>query len=198
MFSLAKISVIRVLLHTFWSKLLWRLFYGKQVVVGKNTAFDTGSTLRINGKNNRKQAFLVEENSIFRQDVRIKIGKEGFIKIGDNAFFNDRCHITALTGITIGSGCLFGTNVSIFDHNHRFNLRDLRPGKQGFTQARVVIGENSWLGANVVVLKGVTIGKNCVVGANCVVSKDLPDNTVMTLKHDDLYNYSKVRFKNPD
>lgn len=44
--------------------------------------------------------------------------------------------------------------------------------------AKVVIGEGSWLGTNVVVVGDVRIGKHCVIGANSVVTKDIPDYSV--------------------
>lgn len=51
----------------------------------------------------------------------------------------------------------------------------------------VRIGDNVWLGANVVVLKGVTIGDNAVVVANSVVSKEVPANTLFYEKHERCY-----------
>ena len=42
----------------------------------------------------------------------------------------------------------------------------------------VVIGNDCWLGANVVACPGVTIGENCVIGAGRVVVKDIPANHV--------------------
>ena len=49
------------------------------------------------------------------------------------------------------------------------------------------IGDNVWLGANVVVLKGVTIGDNAVIAANSVVCKDVPANTLVHEKRDLVY-----------
>ena len=45
--------------------------------------------------------------------------------------------------------------------------------------ARVVLGRNVWLGANVTVLPGVTIGDDAVVGAGSVVTRDVPPRTVV-------------------
>ncbi|MEH3034522.1 MAG: CatB-related O-acetyltransferase [Aeromicrobium erythreum] len=51
-----------------------------------------------------------------------------------------------------------------------------RPSFRGDGPA--VLGHDVWLGANVVVLKGVTIGTGCIVAANAVVTKDLPPYSV--------------------
>ena len=53
--------------------------------------------------------------------------------------------------------------------------------------APVHIGDNVWLGANAVVLKGVTIGDNAVIAANSVVSKDVPPNTLYREKREGIY-----------
>ena len=45
-------------------------------------------------------------------------------------------------------------------------------------ESKVIIGEGSWLGTNVVVVGKVSIGKHCVIGANSVVTKDIPDYSV--------------------
>lgn len=58
---------------------------------------------------------------------------------------------------------------------------------QPTTTAPVYIGDNVWLGANVVVLKGVTIGDNAVIAANSVVSKDVPANMLFHEKRDLVY-----------
>ena len=42
----------------------------------------------------------------------------------------------------------------------------------------MVIGKNSWIGANSIILRGVKIGKNCVVAAGSIVSKDIPENSI--------------------
>ncbi|MGZ5369955.1 MAG: DapH/DapD/GlmU-related protein, partial [Aeromicrobium sp.] len=50
---------------------------------------------------------------------------------------------------------------------------------QGFeSKGPTIIGDNCWLGANVVVTSGVTIGERCVIGANAVVKRDIPPHSV--------------------
>ena len=50
---------------------------------------------------------------------------------------------------------------------------------QGLEYAKPIeVGNNVWIGGNVVVLPGVKIGDNCVIGAGSVVVKDIPENSV--------------------
>ena len=80
--------------------------------------------------------------------------------------------------ITIEDDVFFGPNVYVTDQNHGFDDPNLPIGRQSVGEEPVRIGEGSWLGANVVVLPGVTIGKHVAVGAGSVVTKDLPDHCV--------------------
>lgn len=96
------------------------------------------------------------------------------------SFFNNDCSINSNQLIKIG-GVLFGENVKIYDHNHRFN--EHKPIKaQGFSNGAVTIGERCWIGSNVTILKGSEIGNNCVIGAGCVISGKVPDNSIVRLK----------------
>ena len=78
--------------------------------------------------------------------------------------------------IYVGDRVMFGPNVTVATANHPLEP-DLR--RQGLQYNRdVTIGENTWLGAGVIVVPGVTIGKNTVIGAGSVVTKDIPDNVL--------------------
>ncbi|WP_239639207.1 DapH/DapD/GlmU-related protein [Streptococcus parauberis] len=81
------------------------------------------------------------------------------------------------TRITIGSHTMIGPNVTLIAGTHPLETQLRKEGYQ--YNLPVFIGENSWLGANVTVLPGVTIGNNVVVGANSLVTKDIPDNTLV-------------------
>lgn len=63
-----------------------------------------------------------------------------WVKIGNSCFFNNGCSINANKSITIGDGTLFGENVKIYDHNHRFRERDILIKEQGFTMGEIEIG----------------------------------------------------------
>ena len=48
----------------------------------------------------------------------------------------------------------------------------------------VIIGNNVWIGANTIILKGVTIGDNVVIGAGSIITKNIDSNKIITMKTD--------------
>ncbi|MBQ7066138.1 MAG: acyltransferase [Lachnospiraceae bacterium] len=97
----------------------------------------------------------------------------GKIILGYNNFFNTNCSIIAMERIEIGDNNLFGPNVVIVDHDHEYKDSKELICKQGMKKKPVKIGSNVWIGANVVITRGVTICDKVVVGANSVVTKDI-------------------------
>lgn len=94
------------------------------------------------------------------------------ITIGKGTFINYNCTILDTGKVSIGTDCMFGPNVSLYAAGH-----PLHPATRNtlYEYGRdVTIGNNVWLGGNVVVCPGVTIGDNCVIGAGSVVTKDIP------------------------
>jgi acetyltransferase-like isoleucine patch superfamily enzyme len=112
---------------------------------------------------------------------RVKVSPTAFFKfpeqieIGDDAFINHLCCIWAAPQgpIRIGSNVLLGPGVSILASNHGTSASSLIRLQPGEDQP-VSIGNDVWLGANVVVTAGVDIGDGCVVGAGSVVTRSLP------------------------
>jgi len=81
--------------------------------------------------------------------------------------------------ITIGDYALIGSGVHIYVSNHEFNDPSQYIYFQGHKNIKpVVIGAGSWIGANVVILPGVSIGENVVVGANSVVTKSIEAGSI--------------------
>jgi len=72
---------------------------------------------------------------------------------------------------------MFGPNVSIFAATHEAEVQSRRDNIE--YGRPVVIGDDCWVGGNVVILPGVTIGKGVTVGAMSVVTKDVPDFCVV-------------------
>lgn len=89
--------------------------------------------------------------------------------------------------IVIGSNCLIGPRVTVLSGTHLIDTQDLIRNQDAayfnlhssYPSRQVVIGDDCWLGANSVVLPGVTLGNGCVVGANSVVTKSFSDYSVV-------------------
>ena len=98
------------------------------------------------------------------------------IEVGENFFANYNCIILDVAKVTIGNNVMFGPNVSLYTAGHPVHPQSRNSGYEyGIS---ITIGDNVWLGGNVVVSPGVHIGNNVVIGAGSVVTKDIPDNMI--------------------
>ena len=88
-----------------------------------------------------------------------------------NVFQSPGCYFQAIDAkIKIGKNVHIGPNVGIITTNHNpSNLREHLEGED------VLIGDNTWIGMNSVILPGVVLGPNTIVGAGSVVNKSFPD-----------------------
>ena len=129
-----------------------------------------------------KERLNCGKNVYARKGFIILIEEKGKVEIGDECFFNNYCSINSLIGVKIGNNCIFGENVHIYDHNHIYKDDEKPINEQGFSYGEVTIGDNSWIGSNVVILKGVHIGEHCVIGTGCIIYKDIPKGSVIINK----------------
>lgn len=106
--------------------------------------------------------------------------KSPVLEIGNNSMIGKDFFCSSAEKIIIGKNCLFSWRVTILDHDHVCNLSSKPISDQGVTKGvPVYIGDNTFIGINTVVLKGVSLGKHCVVGANSVVTKSFPPFSVI-------------------
>ena len=98
------------------------------------------------------------------------------VHFGNNVYANFNLTLVDDTDIYVGDKVMFGPNVTVATAGHPIDP-ELRYQAMQFNMP-VHIGENVWIGANAVVLPGVTIGDNSVIGAGSVVTKDIPANVV--------------------
>ena len=109
----------------------------------------------------------------FRSFVSLEVANNAKLTLGNRVFFNDHCTIRCGKEIEIGKDTMFGDGVRIFDHNHKYSNYHIE--KIQFTADKITIGNNCWIGTNVVILKGVTIGDNVIIGANHVFTLTASD-----------------------
>ncbi len=101
----------------------------------------------------------------------------GDVIIGDHTRIGIHC--TVIGPVCIGSHVNLAQGIVVTALNHQFADKGKRIDEQGITTKPVVIGDDVWIGANAVILPGVTIGQHSVVAAGAVVTKDVPDNTIV-------------------
>lgn len=138
--------------------------------------------------------YSVGKNSTFRGKFKITIdGEKSKLKIGDNCFFNNFCSISCMNKICIGSGTIMGEGVKIYDHNHKFSYKNKLLKDQGYSLGEVSVGENCWIGSNVVLLKGTNLGDGCVISAGCVIDFSVEPHTIVKNNYD--YTFEPIVFK---
>ena len=98
------------------------------------------------------------------------------IKVGDNFYANHNTVMLDAAKIEFGDFVFIGPNCSFYTSFHPLDYRIRNTNKEGAKEIK--IGNNVWIGGNVVVLPGVTIGDNVVIGAGSIVTKDIPSNVV--------------------
>lgn len=145
---------------------------------------------------------------LYFQSTMMRLCKNKFASFSDTSDFRPGAYATVCSKISIGRNvtirpltCLFadpskngggiriendvliGSGVHIYTTDHEFSDVNVAIYYQGHQEARalntVILREGCWIGANVVILKGVEIGKNSVVGAGSVVTKSVPAKTVV-------------------
>lgn len=98
------------------------------------------------------------------------------IEVGNNFFVNYNCTMLDVGKIIIGDNVMFAPNVSIYTAGHPVHPESRNSGYEYGIE--VIIGDNVWIGGNVVINPGIKIGNNVVIGAGSVVTKDIPDNAI--------------------
>ncbi len=138
---------------------------GKQLLSGR-AGFVTEEKGRI---------ILAPDNNI--EDGVLVKAVGGTVKLG-GCFINRNCNIIAMDEIIIEKGVTIGPNVCIYDHDH--NMAHIKDKQADiYVKAPVRIEKNAWIGANAVILKGVTIGEGSVVASGAVINKDVPVGVIV-------------------
>ena len=131
-------------------------------------------------------------NMIFGKDVSIMpytmlvCHQGGQITFGEGSEIGMYSRIASQGKINIGKNVFSGPHIFIADYNHEYCDSEKPIKFQGklikstpeFERGGVLIGDDTWIGTNVVIAGTIKIGKHCVIGANSVVTTDIPDYSV--------------------
>ncbi len=122
----------------------------------------------------REGRLRVGAGALLEPNVWITAPDRARVVIGAGTFLNMGVMIAAQESVEIGDHCMLANGCFVTDSSHRYDDPETPVPWQGFeTKGPTRIGDNCWLGANVVVTSGVTIGERCVIGANSVVTRDI-------------------------
>ncbi len=180
----------------YWRGLWWRprlraagspLFVGRGVRIAHSRLLSVGDGVTLEDH--------VYIDALSREGVRlgdhVSIGKFTIIEatgvitnlgvgfeIGADSNLGDYNYVGAAGGVRIGRNVLIGQRVSFHSENHVFDRTDIPIKAQGVTRRGIVVEDDCWLGAGVIVLDGVTIGRGSVIAAGSVVTRSIPPFSV--------------------
>lgn len=164
-------------------KKAFRILYNSIRFIGKNcfrNILAVDVTVRI--EKSAKAVLQVGKTFRARKNVELNIRDRARLSIGKNVFMNSGCIVTARESITIGDNTIFGPNVIIYDHDHKTaggKIMDHEFSTQGVT-----IGNNVWIGAGTIILKGSVIEDNCIIAAGSIVKGHIPAGSIYMQKRE--------------
>ncbi len=102
-----------------------------------------------------------------------------YLSIGKNVAINNGFWVDARGGVEIGDNVLIGPHVTIATVNHRFDRANIPIRKQGHIIKGVVVEDDVWLAAGVILLPGVRIGRGSVIAAGSVVTRNVEPYSIV-------------------
>lgn len=116
------------------------------------------------------------KNTLISDNVTITEVKN--VAIGYNVSIHKYVFLEGRGGLEIGNNVAIAPYTSIWTSNHKFNDNNMPIRDQGYSMGKVVIEDDVWIGAHVVVLPGVRVGQGAVIGAGSVVTKNVTNHSV--------------------
>ncbi len=120
--------------------------------------------------------FVLGVNSTIEDFATVNNGA-GPVYIGDNTRVGIGC--TLIGPVRVGNDVMFAQNIVISGLNHTYEDISLPISRQKQSTSMIVIEDEVWIGANVVIVAGVTVGKHSVIAAGSVVTKDVPPFSIV-------------------
>jgi acetyltransferase-like isoleucine patch superfamily enzyme len=148
----------------------------------------------------RKQLKACGDNVVL--STPITLTKPYNISIANNVYIGPDGWISSHGLVIINSGAIFGPRVKIYTGNHNYDSEIAIPYDDLTITKQVTIGENVWIGGDVIILPGVNIGEGAIVGGGSVVTKDVSPgdivggNPAKTIKKRDMEKYYKLKSEN--
>jgi len=111
--------------------------------------------------------------------AQFRVRSPGAISLGNNVFLNYGVFLDGAGGITIGNNVMIAQHVQFFTRTHSVENVSIPMWSQPYKFKPITVGDDVWIGTNVVLLPGVVVGKGSVIGANSVVTKSIPPYAIV-------------------
>lgn len=152
-----------------WVKLFMNPFKHKK---GKNARICRHTRIDVMPFNN----FVLGNDSTIEDFSTVNNGV-GDVMIGDRTRIGMS---NVLIGpVTIGNDVMLAQNIVLSGLNHGYQDITITPHKQPVKKSTITIEDEVWIGANSVIVAGVTVGKHSVIAAGSIVTKDIPSYSVV-------------------
>lgn len=153
-------------------RIIYSLKYGKKLRFTGIPAMHRNARINILQGN-----MLAGKGFSAKQGAYFAVVNNGQIHLDEAVSFGRNCITVCHDSITIGKNVFIGPHVMIYDHDHKFNSEGIQ---KGFRTAPIKIGNNCWIGAGTIILRGSEIGEGCVIGAGTVVRGAIPAHSLVT------------------
>ncbi len=149
-----------------------------RIAVGSGVAIDDRCLLDARGGG--EEGIVIGDDVLIARDTIIQ-AKASPIAIGDRCVIGSQCQLSSSGGIRLGRAVMVGGQTYIGGGRYRTDRRDIpMMDQQLYSIGPVVIEDDVWIGAGVVILDGVRIGTGAVIGAGAVIREDVQPFTVVT------------------
>ncbi len=154
------------------------LRYPHKISIGDNVVIDENVMLDAKGK---KGGGITIADDVFIGRNAIISNKDGTIRIDERSNLGFNCIVSATSSVNIGKDCIFAAYTYVIGGGSYYTDGVSGPMAQNYDyegKGGVVIGDDVWLGARVMVMDGVTVEDGAVVAAGAVVTKDCPGRSI--------------------
>lgn len=150
-----------------------RIKIGRYTTIHSNTYIDASSI----------KGIVLEDYCSIGPGSYLRTGNlsshDGYLIMKTGSSCNSNCFLGATGGLEIGRDVMLGPNITILTERHLFECKDKSMKEQGRLGQPVKIMNDVWIGANSVILGGVTVDSGAIIGAGSVVTKPIGSNEIV-------------------
>lgn len=174
----------------FFNLSLLRAFVLRKPTLERGPGSKLYHTARIYNMSEQRDSIRIGARTMVRGELTV-FAHGGRIDIGHSCYIGEGTRLWSGVSIAVGDHVLIAHGVSIMDNlTHPINFMERRghfdaiygvghPSGIDLDDQAILIGNDAWIGAHSIILRGVRIGARAIVAAGSVVTKDVPDDTIV-------------------